>query len=136
MFMTILCQMFFLFAYPNPFHFNPVPRDPWSSLGVIILCGIFSGASSPPVYDLAAEISPPVPPGLSTNLIVLLLNIGSLVNLAVAPMINLNDMNFIVLVQYGVCFILILMVKEMYKGENLCFWTVIQMLDFKNYHLQ
>ena len=61
------------------------------------------------------------------------MNIGSLVNLAVAPMIDLNDMNFIVLVQYGVyyldfdilkgcfievCFILILMVKEMYKRRE------------------
>jgi len=117
-FMTILCQVFFLFTYPNPFHFNPVPRDPWSSLGVIILSGIFSGVTAPPVYELAAEISYPVPPGFSTNLIVLLLNIGTLVNLAVAPKINLNDMNFIVLVQYGVCFILILMAREVYKRRE------------------
>jgi hypothetical protein len=75
--------------------FNPVPRSNLTVFVAISLLGFFRTAAVPVMYELAAEISFPVPEGTSAGVIVLAEHATLMTMLFVAPHIQLGVLNLI-----------------------------------------
>jgi hypothetical protein len=75
--------------------FNPVPRSTPTVFVAISLLGFFRTAAVPIMYELAAEISFPVPEGTSAGVTVLAEHATLMTMLFVAPHIQLGVLNLI-----------------------------------------
>ena len=95
----LLSALFFgLFALclPSPISSSSLfPSSHASVLLLIIFAGFFQSACDPLFYELAAEISYPLPEGTSAGLITLLFNASTLVLLFVAPAVSANVFNVV-----------------------------------------
>lgn len=86
----------FTLSLPSPFSENGViPRSAVSMVIVPSIAGFFQSACDPLLYELAAEMSYPIPEGTSAGFITLLFNAATLAMLFIAPAISLNYFNSI-----------------------------------------
>jgi len=73
----------------------PLSSTEYSTAANLIIAALFQGATDPLFYELAAEITYPLPEGISASMIVLIYNVATLVMLAVAPCISIMWVNTI-----------------------------------------
>ena len=81
------------------------------------LVGLFTGASSPLIYEALAEIMYPLPESLSASILVQWINVVSLVFLFVAPNRE-NLVNFLVLVVIVICFVMVILTRFSYTRRD------------------
>ncbi len=81
------------------------------------LAGLFSGASSPLIYEALAEIMFPLPESLSASILVQWNNIAALILLFIAPNRD-NLMNLLVLIVMVVTLLMIVFARFSYKRRD------------------
>ena len=81
------------------------------------LVGLFSGASSPLVYEALAEIMFPLPESLSASILVQWINVFTLIFLFIAP--NRDKLvNFLVLVVIVLCTVMVIFTRFTYTRRD------------------
>jgi MFS family permease len=95
-FLSAVFFIFFTFSTSNPYASNPWPSSsPALMVVLLVAAGFFQSACDPLFYEMAAEISYPLPEGTSAGFISLLFNVATLIMLFVAPVIATNLVNTI-----------------------------------------
>lgn len=125
---TVLCFVWFLLSistwlFPKP----PFPSSFWPIALSLTCCGFTLGLSNPVYYELGAEITFPVPEAYSAGVITLWNNLGSLVFVFCAALINPDTlatlMNILMFLTVIISTIILLPVQENYlrraKDESL-----------------
>jgi nitrate/nitrite transporter NarK len=91
-----------------------LPSTFWTALCSITLSGLFIGAVNPLFYELAAELTFPVPEATSAALVTWTLNLGGAILLFCASEINTAAMNVVLLGCIVLCMGAIALVRERY----------------------
>eukprot|EP00048_Salpingoeca_helianthica_P019895 m.246035 g.246035 ORF g.246035 m.246035 type:complete len:468 (-) comp40654_c0_seq1:22-1425(-) len=95
-FFSALFFLLFALSTCNPYTDPPLlPSAPALMVILLVAAGFFQSACDPLFYEMAAEISYPMPEGTSAGFIALLFNVATLVMLFVAPVIAMNLVNTI-----------------------------------------
>lgn len=96
--------------FPEP----PLPALYEYQLSAISLHGLLLGCTAPPFFELAAELTHPVPEGTSANLIGLVINGAHVLSLVYFPYVSPLVVNPSVFVVYLVCLGCVLCCRESY----------------------
>jgi len=79
-------------------------------MSIFLFLGSFlQGGNSPFFYELAAEVTYPLPEGVSAGIIVLIYNFSSLVMLIIAPYFTIEWVNIIFTIGVFICGLIILL---------------------------
>ncbi len=114
-FLTTLSYVWFTLLLPSPFKDQPVvPASHASVLAASVLTGFFQGACDPLFYELAAEITYPLPEGTSAGLITFVYNAAALIMLYVAPVVSITWMNTMATLTFIISAVLTMLVRERY----------------------
>lgn len=89
-----------------------------SIIGASLLTGFFQGACDPLFYELAAEVTYPLPEGVSAGLITFVYNAAALIMLFVAPVISNIWMNTMMTLAMVLSMLLTLCVKQRYLRSD------------------
>ena len=117
-FSFIFCLLFQLSirTYFWPTH-PPLPSTVYS-LGILLaIGGLFNGAGSPLIYECLAEMMHPLPESLTASIYVELLNVMSLIFLAVAPN-RYQIMNLLVLLMMTIGILMVIFARVTYKRKD------------------
>lgn len=87
----------FTLMMPSPFSQSEhiIASDNVSICVLLIVAALFQGATDPLFYEITAEVTYPLPEGISAGLIVLIYNASTLIMLLVAPHIDIKVVNTI-----------------------------------------
>ena len=96
--------------FPAP----PLPERYAFQLSGISLHGLFLGCTAPPFFELAAELTHPVPEGTSANLIGLVINAAHVLSLVYFPYVSPLVVNPSVFLVYLLCLGCVLCCRESY----------------------
>ena len=126
-----LCLLVAMLAFVPVVALQPPP--PWTtatepesetppSLAVYVPCvvigGAALGATMPISLELLAEIGYPLPPGVSANMVVPLVQIMSAMNTAFVPVLSPPAMSVVMLISVFACTVLLLPVHEVYRRSD------------------
>jgi hypothetical protein len=95
----------------------PLPSTAVSIGFLLSVGGVFSGAGSPLVYECLAEMMHPLPESLTASIFVLLINVASLIFLAIAPNRYLF-MNLLVLLMMTIGITMVAFARVTYKRKD------------------
>ena len=87
-------------------------------MAAICLHGLFIGCTAPPAFELAAELTHPVPEGTSANMIGLVINTSHVLSLAAFAYLSPLAINPLLAVVYCCCLVLMLVVCERYLRSD------------------
>lgn len=85
----------------------------------VSLGGAFLASVQPMAYELAAEITYPVPEERSSTVLVIVYNAGALASMLAAQFIGTNIINWLLAITCGVCGALMILFKAEYKRGRL-----------------
>lgn len=96
--LTAAMMVYFTLALPNAAVHKKIFPSSFASICVLITLSAFVlGGSIPLMYELGAEMTYPVPASTSSNVIVLILNIGAFIFLFIAnPLLDSEAMNLVI----------------------------------------
>lgn len=115
---SLICSIFLL-SVPTAL-WPKIPTLPSTvvSIGILLaIGGIFSGAGAPLIYECLAEIMHPLPQSLTASIYVELLNVMSLIFLAIAPGRS-NLMNLLVLLMMTIGIVMVICARITYKRKD------------------
>jgi branched-subunit amino acid ABC-type transport system permease component len=114
----LLAIVWFELSVHTFFYDKPILPSTAATIGLsTALAGLFSGGSSPLVYEACAEIMYPLPESLSASILVQWNNVVALILLFIAP--NRDKlMNLLVLVVTVICIFMILFARFTYKRRD------------------
>eukprot|EP01105_Mastigella_eilhardi_P008246 TRINITY_DN2011_c0_g1_i1.p2 TRINITY_DN2011_c0_g1~~TRINITY_DN2011_c0_g1_i1.p2 ORF type:complete len:403 (+),score=102.26 TRINITY_DN2011_c0_g1_i1:210-1418(+) len=112
--------MWFTLSLPSLFaDHGVIPGNEYTTYVAVALGGLFLGSTNPLFYELAAELTFPVPEEVSAVFMTLVMNIICVVILFGEPLINYNYINALVTLSIIGCGAVLLLVRERYPRLEL-----------------
>ena len=121
--LCIACFVWFTLSLPSTLYPSAARPPLPSSLATIVIsitaAGLFLGATAPLYFELAVELTFPLPEAVSAGIITLFNNIGAVLFLAVPPSAS-RSMNAIMTGTVVLTAILVSAAREAYRRSDYC----------------
>ena len=114
---NVCCYLWFTLQLKAPLYSGgpPIPPSRLNILAASTLAGFFQGGCDPLFYELCAEITYPLPEGMSAGFITFASNAASLIFFFVAPKVSTDYINTLTTASMALAMLLALAAKESYQ---------------------